>query len=123
MAGWNAMTPYRDAHSLLHCPKCGEPLEAIRDGLAACFNCRGVWLGMAAVPLIETMPELAVRQAIRETERTELHRQAVETVLAAQQERATVALEIVRLERQLAGLRAQVRATEAALAAAPTRLK
>lgn len=45
------MAPYRDAQSLLHCPRCGASLEAIRDGLAACFNCRGVWLGTAAVTL------------------------------------------------------------------------
>jgi Zn-finger nucleic acid-binding protein len=51
MAGWYAMAPYRDAQSLLHCPRCGDSLEAIRDGLAACFNCRGVWLGTAAVTL------------------------------------------------------------------------
>jgi Zn-finger nucleic acid-binding protein len=190
------MTPYRDAHSLLHCPRCGESLEAIRDGLAACLNCRGVWLGMAAVTVAfgtkrwphgvnawwkqslvcpvcdqgmaaivasdmlidrcidhgvwldagelgrllgapeaeelqalyrhiapnETMPELAARQAIREAERAEQRRKVVEVEVAAQAQRTTAEQEIVRLERELAALKARVRSTEAALAAARARL-
>jgi Zn-finger nucleic acid-binding protein len=191
------MTPYRDAHALLHCPRCGDSLEAIRDGLAACFNCRGVWLGTAAVTLAfgnelwaqgtnawwkrslvcpvcnqemaaiiasdtlvdrcgthglwldagelgrllnapaaeeltalyrqlapnETMPEIAARQAIRDAERAEARRLELAAQVAAQQERERTELDIARLERDLESLRAQVRATEAALAAARARLR
>lgn len=190
------MTPYRDAQSLLHCPRCGDSLEAIRDGLAACFNCRGVWLGTAAVTLAfgtrlwtqgtnawwkrslvcpvcnqemaaviasdtlvdrcathgvwldagelgrllngpateeltalyrqlapnETMPEIAARQAIRDAERAEARRRELAAQVAVQEERERTELEIVRLERDLESLRAQVRASEAALAAARARL-
>jgi Zn-finger nucleic acid-binding protein len=43
------MTPYRDAEAELHCPRCGDGLDTVRDGLAACLTCHGLWLGMSAI--------------------------------------------------------------------------
>ena len=44
-------SPYRDAPSSLACPRCGQPLEGIRDGLGACLACGGIWLGTAAITI------------------------------------------------------------------------
>jgi Zn-finger nucleic acid-binding protein len=70
----------------------------------------------------ETMPEIAARQAIRDAERAEARRRELAAQVAVQEERERTELEIVRLERDLESLRAQVRASEAALAAARARL-
>lgn len=43
------MTPYRDAQPELQCPRCGDGLDTVREGLAACLTCHGLWLGMAAI--------------------------------------------------------------------------
>ena len=43
------MPPYRDTHTDLRCPRCGDGLDAVREGLAACLNCHGLWLGSAAL--------------------------------------------------------------------------
>jgi len=41
--------PYRDAQPELQCPRCGGGLDAVRDGLAACLTCHGLWLSMSAI--------------------------------------------------------------------------
>jgi Zn-finger nucleic acid-binding protein len=43
------MTPYRDAQAELQCPRCGDGLDTVREGLAACLTCHGLWLGTAAI--------------------------------------------------------------------------
>jgi hypothetical protein len=43
------MTPYRDAQAELHFPLCGDGLDTLRDGLAACLTCHELWLGMSTI--------------------------------------------------------------------------
>jgi len=43
------MAPYREAQPELKCPRCGDGLDAVREGLAACLTCHGLWLGMSAI--------------------------------------------------------------------------
>ena len=42
-------TPYRTAPQLLVCPRCGESLDAVFEGVAACPRCQGVWLPRATL--------------------------------------------------------------------------
>jgi Zn-finger nucleic acid-binding protein len=45
------MTPYRDAPPEIHCPRCGDGLDTVREGLAGCLSCHGLWLSTTALEL------------------------------------------------------------------------
>lgn len=43
-------SPYRESSAQLLCPRCGEMLEAVFAGVAACMQCQGAWI---AQPTLE----------------------------------------------------------------------
>lgn len=42
-------SPYREAPQLLLCPRCGEVLDRVFAGVAACPRCQGAWIGQATL--------------------------------------------------------------------------
>jgi Zn-finger nucleic acid-binding protein len=42
-------SPFRERAHVLLCPRCGEVLERVTDGLSACTRCEGAWLANAAI--------------------------------------------------------------------------
>jgi Zn-finger nucleic acid-binding protein len=42
-------TPFRERPRVLLCPRCGEVLERISDGVHACMRCEGAWLGVSTI--------------------------------------------------------------------------
>lgn len=42
-------SPFRDGARVLLCPRCGEVLDRVTDGLSACTRCEGAWLANAAI--------------------------------------------------------------------------
>ena len=42
-------TPYRSAPDVLVCPRCGEFLDMVFEGVAACPRCQGAWLPRATL--------------------------------------------------------------------------
>src|SRR4051812_30256110 len=41
--------PYREAPQVLVCPRCGEMLDKVFSGVAACPGCQGAWIAQATL--------------------------------------------------------------------------
>jgi len=55
-------SPYREGPQLLLCPRCGEVLDRVFEGVAACPRCQGAWIAQATLDTAFGNPRWPVGQ-------------------------------------------------------------